>query len=93
MIFEAYDEYGDKILNTPTSDLKRIYRDGKRLRVETKDKKFAYKDKDGGIHQIEGALQITVHEADSENEARRMLKATQRMLELFKGVNVKGAKE
>ena len=89
MVFEAYDDYGDKILNTPTSDLKRIYRDGKRLRVETKDKKFAYKDKDGVIHQIEGALQITVFEGDTEKEARRQLKNVQRALYLFKGGEVK----
>ena len=92
MIFEAYDEYGDKILNTPTSDLKRIYRDGKKLRIETKDE-FVYKGKDGELHKVQGPLEVTVLETNTENEARRMLKATQRMLELFKGVNVKGAKE
>ena len=92
MIFEAYDEYGDKAFEAPTSDLKRIFRDGKKLRVETKNE-FVYKDKHGEIHKVQGPLEITVLEADTENEARRMLKATQRMLELFKGVNVKGAKE
>ena len=88
MIFEAYDEYGDKAFEAPTSDLKRIYRDGKKLRIETKDE-FVYKDKDGEIHKVQGPLEVTVLETNTEQEARRQLKNVQRALYLFKGGEVK----
>ena len=88
MVFEAYDEYGDKAFEAPTEKLKRIYRDGKKLRIETKDE-FVYKDKHGEIHKVQGPLEVTVLEPNTEKEARRQLKNVQRALYLFKGGEVK----
>ena len=105
MIFEAFegnvtieeilseDKLAQKrYLHVPTENLKRIYRDGKRLRVETKPKEYLYRDENGDIRKGKKSLLITVYEASTEQEARRMLKATQRALEFFRCENLKGAK-